>query len=236
MKTRQIIILSALVLLIPFSIVSATQIPEWVKGVASFWVEGNISDEEFGKAISFLIENDIIQVEIPDSKADKIVEQPTGPLLSQIDSLQLEISSLESEIDDLKSENSNLRSEIANLESKSSSNSYSSSSSYSPSKELAIDLTGQDVISRGSTQSMTVIVTDDSGSVSGASIDVKVVYASGSTTKDFGGMTDSSGEYSFSWTIGGNSSPGTFKVFVDASKSGYSSASESFTFTVTEAN
>ena len=39
------------------------QIPEWVKGIASFWVEGNISDAEFGKAIQFLFEHEIIQIE-----------------------------------------------------------------------------------------------------------------------------------------------------------------------------
>ena len=40
-------------------------IPPWVKGVANFWVEGNISDSEFGDSISFLIEQDIIKVELP---------------------------------------------------------------------------------------------------------------------------------------------------------------------------
>ena len=33
---------------------SQTDIPAWVKGVANFWVEGNISDSEFGESISFL--------------------------------------------------------------------------------------------------------------------------------------------------------------------------------------
>jgi hypothetical protein len=40
-------------------------IPAWVKGVANFWVEGNISDSEFGESISFLIEQNIITVELP---------------------------------------------------------------------------------------------------------------------------------------------------------------------------
>jgi len=39
------------------------QIPEWVKGVASFWVEGNISDTEFGDAIKFLLEHEIIIID-----------------------------------------------------------------------------------------------------------------------------------------------------------------------------
>ncbi|MBI3640304.1 MAG: hypothetical protein HY223_08330 [Thaumarchaeota archaeon] len=97
---------------------------------------------------------------------------------------------------------------------------------------LHVDLQGQDTISRGSTQSMTVTVTDGTSPVTDASVSVLVTYASGSTTKDFGGMTDYSGQYNFSWQIGGNSTPGTFDVEVDASKDGYVSAHESFTFQV----
>jgi len=101
---------------------------------------------------------------------------------------------------------------------------------------LQIDLQGQDVISRGSIQSMTVTVTDGTNPVNGASVSVLVTYASGSTTKNFGGMTDSSGQYDFSWKIGGTSTPGTFEVDVDASKNGYSPAHESFTFEVVPAH
>ena len=44
-----------------------SEIPVWVKGVANFWVDGNISDSDFGESISFLIEQNIIQVEMPES-------------------------------------------------------------------------------------------------------------------------------------------------------------------------
>ncbi|MBI3639538.1 MAG: hypothetical protein HY223_04395 [Thaumarchaeota archaeon] len=99
---------------------------------------------------------------------------------------------------------------------------------------LNVNLQGQNVISRGSTQSMTVTVTDGSNPVTDASVLVHVTYASGSTTKDFGGMTDYTGQYNFSWQIGGNSTPGTFDV-VDASKDGYSSAHGTFSFQVVPA-
>jgi len=65
-----IIIAIAFVLISGISIASIsaqsqTDIPAWVKGVASFWVEGNINDSEFGESLSFLIEQNIIQVEMP---------------------------------------------------------------------------------------------------------------------------------------------------------------------------
>ena len=37
-------------------------IPGWVKGVAGFWSEGKIADDEFGDGLSFLINNNIIKV------------------------------------------------------------------------------------------------------------------------------------------------------------------------------
>jgi hypothetical protein len=79
---------------------------------------------------------------------------------------------------------------------------------------------------------MTVIVTDGTSPTSDASVSVHVTYASGSTTKNFGGITDSVGHYGFSWRIGGNSTPGTFEVDVDASKDGYSSTHRTFSFEV----
>ena len=38
-------------------------IPSWIKGVAAFWVEGNITDEKFIEVLEFLIENEVIQIE-----------------------------------------------------------------------------------------------------------------------------------------------------------------------------
>jgi len=55
------------------------------------------------------------------------------------------------------------------------------------------------------------------------------------TTKYFDGTSNFSGQYNFSWKIGGDSAPGTFHVKVDASKSGYLSVHRSFTFQVVPA-
>ena len=35
---------------------SQYEIPSWVKGIAGFWAEGNISDSEFGEGLAFLID------------------------------------------------------------------------------------------------------------------------------------------------------------------------------------
>jgi len=59
-----------LLLILVFSIGTATTIlaeenyviPAWIKTTASFWANDEISDQEFGEGISYLIENDIIKV------------------------------------------------------------------------------------------------------------------------------------------------------------------------------
>jgi uncharacterized protein YfaS (alpha-2-macroglobulin family) len=79
---------------------------------------------------------------------------------------------------------------------------------------------------------MTVTVTDGTNPVRDASVSVLVTYASGETTKNFSGITDSNGQFEFSWRIGGNSTPGTFEVDVNASKDGYASAHQTFSFEV----
>ena len=98
---------------------------------------------------------------------------------------------------------------------------------------LYVNLQGSDTIARGNTQSMTVTVTDGTNPVGNADVSVHVIYASGYTTKDFGGTTDSNGQYDFSWKIGSRSDAGTFQVYVSASKEGYSSANGTFSFEVT---
>ena len=50
---------------------SQYEIPSWVKGIAGFWAEGNISDEEFGEGISFLIENQVIKVPLVQKLIDE---------------------------------------------------------------------------------------------------------------------------------------------------------------------
>ena len=76
---------------------SQTEIPAWVKGVANFWVEGNIGDAEFGEAIAFLIEQNIIEVETPAETVNKIMHL-------EIDNRKLEIENekLKKEVSYLK--------------------------------------------------------------------------------------------------------------------------------------
>lgn len=77
------------------------EIPAWVKGVANFWAEGNISDSEFGDSISFLIEQGIIRVEMP---ATNDYEQT-----SKIRDLVVENKKLEAKNKKLESENKKLK-------------------------------------------------------------------------------------------------------------------------------
>jgi hypothetical protein len=41
---------------------SSQKIPGWVKGIAGWWAEGKISDDEFVSAVKFLIHQGIIKV------------------------------------------------------------------------------------------------------------------------------------------------------------------------------
>ncbi len=100
-------------------------------------------------------------------------------------------------------------------------------------KKLVVDINVKyPTITRGSTQVITVVVTSDGSKISAADVAASVTYASGKTQKSFDGTTDSSGIFTFSWQIGGNSTPGTFFVDVSVSKEGYESASASTTFEV----
>ena len=70
-----------------FSFISAqeeSQIPAWIKTAIGFWVNEQVSDEEFLKAIEYFIENKIIQV--PSQTADDIL------LINNLQILQAEIN------------------------------------------------------------------------------------------------------------------------------------------------
>ena len=53
---------------------SSYEIPSWVKGIAGFWAEGNISDAEFGEGLTFLIDSGIIEVPKIVELENKIVQ------------------------------------------------------------------------------------------------------------------------------------------------------------------
>ncbi len=42
-----------------------SEIPDWARNIATWWGVGEISDDEFKNAIQFLVEQQIIQVELP---------------------------------------------------------------------------------------------------------------------------------------------------------------------------
>lgn len=88
---------------------SAYEIPSWVKGVAGFWAEGKITDADFGEAISFLIEQKIIKVQMPNNNSE---------LQSKISQLESKNTLLQNEVTSLKNENSQLKQQIPSLQKK----------------------------------------------------------------------------------------------------------------------
>ena len=70
---------------------SKYDIPAWVKGVAGFWSEGKITNDEFGDGLSFLIDNDIIKV-----PKIKQLESENSKLKNDIIKLQYENTKLQS--------------------------------------------------------------------------------------------------------------------------------------------
>ena len=95
------------ILSVSFTAVSAQSkydIPSWVKGVAGFWAEGKITDNDFGEAISFLIEQKILKVNMPNlvndsSLNEKIIllEQKNKQLVEENNRLKTENSKLKSD-------------------------------------------------------------------------------------------------------------------------------------------
>ena len=69
-----------------------------------------------------------------------------------------------------------------------------------------------DPIQRGSTQTVTVRVNDSDGSAPNKTVFIHLVYASGTTARDFSCTTDAYGACSVSWTIENDASPGTFTM------------------------
>jgi len=103
-------VISVLIVSVSVTSISAqfqTDIPAWVKGIANFWVEGNISDSEFGESISFLIEQNIIQVEMP--------ETDDFQNISTIRNLEVENKKLKAENKKLKQENAELNNLVNDL-------------------------------------------------------------------------------------------------------------------------
>lgn len=111
---------------------SSYDIPSWVKGVANFWVQGNISDDEFGEAITFLIEQGILKVEMVNMAQNSELE-------NKVNQLESENARLQTENNYLKNQNSKLQIELNTIQQSSQSTpefKTSSPSSYSKLYEL----------------------------------------------------------------------------------------------------
>jgi len=69
-------------------------IPSWIKQIASFWAQDKISDKEFGEAITYLIENEIIKVELVESLRDEIsqLKQENSSQTNEHSKIELEES------------------------------------------------------------------------------------------------------------------------------------------------
>jgi len=100
--------------IISISAQSQADIPAWVKGVANFWVDGNISDSEFGESISFLIEQKIIQVEMPETDDFQKIDT-IRRLVTENKKLETENKNLKGDVAFLEAENKRLRTAIDNF-------------------------------------------------------------------------------------------------------------------------
>jgi plastocyanin len=80
-----ITILAASLLLFPqlADFVTAEQVPEWVKNTALWYAEGTVSENEFLNAIKFLIENEIIVLNITE-KTSTVTSEPKSHVLNVI--------------------------------------------------------------------------------------------------------------------------------------------------------
>jgi len=76
---------------------SEYDIPTWVKGIAGFWVEDRITDQDFGDGLAFLINEGIIEVPLIESLQDQVTE------------LENEVVLLENENQELEDENTDLK-------------------------------------------------------------------------------------------------------------------------------
>ena len=79
MKKAEIILLTLVLTILGVTGLTTTanassEIPAWIKGVADFWVKGNISDQEFLDAIRFLIEKGVLKIELLESLEEQVRE------------------------------------------------------------------------------------------------------------------------------------------------------------------
>ena len=72
MKISIVVSICSILFVSSVNFANAESIPEWVKGVAGFWADGSISENEFLNAIKFLIEKDVIVIKPSETESTKI--------------------------------------------------------------------------------------------------------------------------------------------------------------------
>ncbi len=118
LRKGHILAISVLIVSVSITSISAqsqADIPAWVKGVANFWVEGNISDGEFGESISFLIEQNIIQVEMPETDDFQKIDTIRN-LVVENKKLEAENKILKRGLEFYKQENAELKTKLGIIE------------------------------------------------------------------------------------------------------------------------
>lgn len=223
-QTSFIILLSTAWLIIGGLLVSAYAeqylIPSWIKNNAKWWSDGQIEDSDFVKGIQYLIETGIMK--IPETKSS----------VSQSSQIPTWIKNNAGWWADNKISDSDFVSGIQYLINNGIIRINSDSTNEPEStKKLSITLEGKNVVQLGGKQSITVKVTDGKKLVTDAAVSAKVTYSYGDTIKTFDGVSNYYGEFRFSWIIEGYT-PGTYTVFLDVSKSEYTSANGLFSFKV----
>lgn len=82
--------------MIPSAFAQENTIPDWVKGIAGWWAEDNISESEFINAMEFLVTEEIIKPTIVTELQNQVSD-----LQEKLDSAQKKISSLEQQLSEL---------------------------------------------------------------------------------------------------------------------------------------
>ena len=200
-------------------------IPIWIKNNAKWWSQGQISDNDFVQGIQYLIEAGIMEMLETKTSVSQSSQQ-----------IPIWIKNNAGWWADNKISDSDFVSGIQYLINKGiiRISSDSVNNEQVSTKRLSITLEGKKVVQLGDTQYITVKVTDGKKPVTNATVSAKVTYSYGDTIKNFEGATNYYGEFHLSWQIGGYT-PGTYTVLLDVSKSGYTSASGLFPFTVVQA-
>lgn len=118
-------IILSLAIGISFTSISAQEdytIPSWVKGVAGFWAEDKITDQDFGDALTFLITEEIIQVpqsqviENTPSSEEIFLSEENSQLQNEILQLENKLLQLENEILQLENDRSSLQNDNSQLQ------------------------------------------------------------------------------------------------------------------------